>query len=40
VEYSPEFSDSPLFMRLPLEGFAEAWSRAVEIKKAKVASKS
>ncbi len=40
VEYSPEFSDSPLFMRLPLAGFAEAWRKAVEIKRTKVTPKS
>ena len=35
VEYYNEFSDGPLFIQLPLAGFAEAWNKAVAIKEAK-----
>jgi hypothetical protein len=40
VEYSTEFSDFPLFMRLSLAGFAEAWNKAVEIKRTAATPKS
>jgi hypothetical protein len=33
IEYHTETSDAPLFVRFSLQGFAEAWRQAAELKR-------